>query len=156
MSTTSIFALSVLGALLICYIIAIVRTKRGHMAITVNLFDKILVLLAPILFFVVWCIGFDHSLTPLQIILLVVSVASLLGSLLFSIVENRVSFWNVLLSVLAKIFIFILTVLVILLLITILFLDVILSMIGSRDREEPVFVVKYDHFLDQWVGYRVQ
>lgn len=144
----------ILVVLLICYIIARVKSKRGDLVITVNIFDKILIIVSPILFFVAWCIGFDHELTPLQIILLVLSGLMLIGSILFSIFANIGNIFHIIISILAKIFIFIFTNFLLLLLVVIVVFSFMRAVTSHGDRE-GTYVVKYDHFLDQWVGYRI-
>lgn len=144
----------ILVILLICYIIARVKSKKGDLVITANIFDKILIIVSPILFFVAWCIGFDHELTPLQIILLVLSGLMLMGSILFSIFANIGNIFHIIISILAKIFIFIFTNFLLLLLVVIVVFS-FMRAVTSHGEREGTYVVKYDHFLDQWVGYRI-
>lgn len=144
----------ILVILLICYIVARVKSKKGDLVITANIFDKILIIVSPILFFVAWCIGFDHELTPLQIILLVLSGLMLMGSILFSIFANIGNIFHIIISILAKIFIFIFTNFLLLLLVVIVVFSFMRAVTSHGDRE-GTYVVKYDHFLDQWVGYRI-
>lgn len=93
MATIAFF--SVVGALAICYIVSIVRVKRGMMVITANTFDKVLILLAPVAFFVSWCIGLEKALGPQLIVLLVVSGMVLLESIAFAIHANQGQiFWG--------------------------------------------------------------
>ena len=144
----------ILAVLLICYIIARVKSKRGDLVITANIFDKILIILSPILFFVAWCIGFDHELIPLQIILLVLSGLMLMGSILFSIFANLGNIFHIIISILAKIFIFVFTNFLLLLLIVIVVFS-FMRAVTSHNDTDGTYVMKYDHFLDQWVGYRI-
>lgn len=149
-----IVLLIILILLLISYIIARIKLKQGTLVITANLLDKILIILSPILFFIAWCIGFDHKLSSLQIILLCLSGIMLMVSIVFSILANMGSLWNIILSVMAKLFIFVFTNILLLLLIVVLVFS-IMSTLMSHDDHEGTYIVKYDHFLDQWVGYRV-
>lgn len=144
----------ILVILLICYIIARVKAKKGDLVITANIFDKILIIVSPILFFIAWCIGFDHELTPLQIILIILSGLMLIGSILFSIFANIGNVFHIIISILAKIFIFIFTNFLLLLLVVIVVFSFMRAVTSHGDRE-GTYVVKYDHFLDQWVGYRI-
>ena len=149
-----IVLLIILILLLISYIIARIKLKQGTLVITANLLDKILIILSPVLFFVAWCIGFDHKLSSLQIILLCLSGIMLMMSIVFSILANLGSLWNIILSVMAKLFIFIVTNILLLLLIVVLVFSIMHTLM-SHDDHEGTYIVKYDHFLDQWVGYRV-
>lgn len=149
-----IVLLIILVLLLICYIIARVKLKQGALVITANMLDKILIILSPILFFIAWCIGFDHKLSSLQIILLCLSGIMLMVSIVFSILANMGSLWNIILSVMAKLFIFVFTNILLILLIVVLVFSIMRTLM-SHDDHEGTYIVKYNHFLDQWVGYRV-
>lgn len=149
-----IVLLIILVLLLICYIIARVKLKQGALVISANMLDKILIILSPILFFIAWCIGFDHKLSSLQIILLCLSGIMLMVSIVFSILANMGSLWNIILSVMAKLFIFVFTNILLILLIVVLIFSIMRTLM-SHDDHEGTYIVKYDHFLDQWVGYRV-
>ncbi len=147
-------SISTLVILLLSYIVARVRSKQGVLVMTANVYDKILILLSPILFFVVWCIGFEHDLSAIQIILLSISCLMLFGSFFFSISSNHGNWLNITISILSKLFIFVFTNILLLLLIVIIVFSFMRALSRHSDRE-GTYVVKYDHFLDQWVGYRI-
>lgn len=149
-----IVLLIILILLLISYIIARIKLKQGTLVITANLLDKILIILSLVLFFVAWCIGFDHELYGAQIVLLILSGIMLIVSIIFSVLANLGSLWNIILSVMAKLFIFVVTNILLLLLIVVLVFSIMHTLM-SHDDHEGTYIVKYDHFLDQWVGYRV-
>lgn len=149
-----ILSIAALVILLAAYITARVKSNGGDLVITANVFDKILILLSPTLFFIAWCIGFDKELSEAQIILLSLSGLMLQGSIVFSIIANKGNWLNIILSILAKLFIFVITVFLLLLMLTILLFSILLSIMGHSSHE-GTYIVKYDHFLDQWVGYRV-
>ena len=153
-SGSLIISITGLIILLAAYITARVKSKQGELVITANTFDKILILLSPVLFFIAWCIGFDHKLSEAQIVLLSLSGLMLQGSIVFSIIANKGNWLNITLSILAKLFIFVLTNFLLLLLLTLLIIYILFTISGHGSREET-YIVKYDHFLDQWVGYRV-
>lgn len=146
---------SILGVFAICYIVSRVRVKRGLMVITANAFDQVLILLSPIAFFVAWCIGFNKELTPFQIVLLVISGVALLGALAFAVNSNRGRIGNILLAVSSKLFIFIFTIIVLLLILSIIIISILLFFTRNREGEDATFIVKYDHLLDRWTGYRI-
>lgn len=147
-------SISAFVILLVSYVVAKVKSKDGELVITANAIDKILILAAPVLCFVAWCPGIDHELSAFQITLFSLSALMLQGSIIFSIAANKGNALNISLSVMAKMFIFVLTFLLLLLLIAILVITFMLSAM-SHSRYEGTYVMKYDHFLDQWVGYRV-
>ena len=149
-----IISITGLIILLAAYITARVKSKHGELVITANTFDKILILLSPVLFFIAWCFNFDNELSETQIVLLSLSGLMLQGSIIFSIIANKGNWLNITLSILAKLFIFVLTVFILFLTLTILIIDLFLT-ISSHSSREGTYIVKYDHFLDQWVGYRV-
>ena len=132
-------SISVLVVLLVSYVVAKVKSKDGELVITANTIDKILILTAPVLCFIAWCPGIDHELSAFQV---------------FSITANKGNILNISLSIMAKLFIFILTFFLLLLFVAILVISFMLSAM-SHSRYEETYVVKYDHFLDQWVGYRI-
>lgn len=152
--SSPIISIVSLVILLAAYITARVKSNGGDLIITANVFDKILILLSPVLFFIAWCIGIDHELTEAQITLLVLSGIMLQGSIVFSIIANKGNWLNIILSILAKLFIFVLTNILLLLFVVILVFSVMRTIMGHSSTE-GTYIVKYDHFLDQWVGYRV-
>jgi len=147
-------SISAFVVLLVSYVVAKVKSKDGELIITANAIDKILILTAPVLCFIAWCPGIDHELSAFQITLFSLSALMLQGSVIFSIAANKGNALNISLSVMAKLFIFVLTFLLLLLLIAILVITFMFSAM-SHSRYEGTYVMKYDHFLDQWVGYRV-
>ena len=149
-----IFSIVGLVILLAAYLTARVKSNGGDLVITANVFDKILILLSPTLFFIAWCIGFDKELSEAQIILLSLSGLMLQGSIIFSVIANKGNWLNITLSILAKLFIFVFTNFLLLLLLVILILSIMRTIMSHSDHE-GTYIVKYDHFLDQWVGYRV-
>lgn len=147
-------SISVLVVLLVSYVVAKVKSKDGELVITANTIDKILILTAPVLCFIAWCPGIDHELSAFQVTLFSLSGLMLQGSIIFSITANKGNILNISLSIMAKLFIFILTFFLLLLFVAILVITFMLSAM-SHSRYEETYVVKYDHFLDQWVGYRI-
>jgi hypothetical protein len=75
-----------------------------------------------------------------------------LGSLVFSIVANKESVWKIICSVLAKIFLAVLTVLGVLILLALLVYILIKLFMGRIDQEGVGFV-KYDSVLREYVCY---
>lgn len=151
-------SISAFVVLLVSYIVARVKSKDGELVITANAIDKILILAAPVLCFVALfiseCLGKDHELTTFQITLYTLSGLMLQGSIVFSIVANKGNALHIALSIMAKLFIFVLTIFLLFLLVVIFIITFMLSAM-SHSHHEETYVVKYDHFLDQWVGYRV-
>ena len=146
--------ISGLVVLLVSYIVARVKSKNGELVITANVIDKILILVSPVLCFIAWCPGIDHDLSTFQITLFTISGLMLQGSIIFSVVANKGNALNIALSIMAKLFIYVLTFFLLLLLVAILVITFMLSAM-SHSHHEETYVVKYDHFLDQWVGYRI-
>lgn len=155
-NTKLYIAIGVFVVLLVSYIVAKVRSKSEIFKLTANKYDKWLILLSPVLFFVVWCIdgGFESKLSNAQIILLSLSALALLASLYFSISSNT-GFFNITLSILAKVFIFVGTLLLLLLLIVLFFITLFRIITDHSDRETGTFVMEYDEYLNRWVGYRI-
>lgn len=150
-------SVAVFVSLLVCNIVARVRSKRNLMVVTVNWIDAVLMYLAPILFFVAWCIGFEHNITQTQLVIISLSGLALLASFGFSIWANLGSALNIGLSIFAKLFIFVLTFILLLLLIAILVFILFFSMLGDHDdnNDRGPYAIEYDEFLDRWVCYRI-
>lgn len=150
-------AIGVFVSLLVCYIVAKVRSKQGVSVLTANVYDKWLILISPVLFFMAWCIGFDHKLVQVQYILLVLSALSLLASLMFSFTAkgNVGNAFSIIVSILAKIFIFVLTFMLLILLIVLLLFTIIRTITGHENHNDGTFMMEYDEYLNRWVGYRI-
>lgn len=153
MSVTNLILLGC-GALilLVCYIIARIKSKRGSMVLTVNRWDMTLLLAGPVIFVLGWCLGSIQFFNTIRIILFSLAGLCLLGSIIFSIVANKESVWKVICSVLAKIFLAALTVLGVLILLAVLVYILIKLFMGRIDQEGVGFV-KYDSVLREYVCY---
>lgn len=153
MSVTNLILLGC-GALilLVCYIIARVKSKRGSMVLTVNRWDMTLLLAGPVIFVLGWCLGSIQFFNTIRIILFSLAGLCLLGSIIFSIVANKESVWKVLCSVLAKVFIAVLTVIGVVVLLAVLVFILVKLFMGRIDQEGVGFV-KYDSVLREYVCY---
>lgn len=150
-------AIGVFVSLLVCYIVAKVRSKRGISVLTANVYDKWLILLSPVLFFVAWCIGFDHKLVQAQYILLALSALALLASFVYSFTAkgNAGNAFSIIVSILAKLFIFVLTFMLLLLLIALFLFTIFRTITGQDNHNSGTFIMEYDEYLNRWVGYRI-
>ena len=131
--------------LMVCYIIALVQSKRGNMVLTMNRWDMSLLLVAPILFVLGWCAGSLLLLKTVQVVLFSFAGICLLGSLI----------WKVICTVLAKVFLAGLTVCGVLLLL-LAFMFILIRMFMGKVAQEDVKVVNYDKFLCQYVGLKLE
>lgn len=154
-STTLIIAGAAFLVLLVFYIIAKVKSNRGDLVLTANGWDMAMLLACPIAIFIAWCWGFDHPLNTAQTICLVIAGLCFVGTAIMSIVHNEGEFINILISVLAKLFIVWLTLMIILLLITIFILSVIMLFIKDHDDDDEYILLKYDRALHAYVGYKI-
>ena len=141
-------------ACLICYIIAIVKSRRGQMVLTANGWDKVLLLTTPVCLFIAWFWGFDNALNDIQLVLLIIAGAGFVGTTIFSITHNQENVTNILLSIVAKIFIVWLTLFLLILVVVVLIISVLISITNKKDEDEYI-LVKYDRVLDAYVGYKV-
>lgn len=93
---------------LICYIVAIVRTKNGQMYAFANWWDFILVIVTGIAITISAYFYLDNATDTAEFwISLIVAVSSLSGTLILSIKINSGNLMNIVLSIFAKIFVFI-------------------------------------------------
>jgi hypothetical protein len=154
-STYMIIWGSVILALLVFYIIALVKSKRGEMVFTANNWDMALLLGCPILFFVGWCGGLEPPYMTYQYIVWTLSGLCLVGTLIFAVVSNLGNLWHIICAILAKIFVVWLTLFAIFLLICALVISVLWTLFTRNDDDDgEVIVLKYDKFLRAYVGYR--
>ena len=154
-NTNLIIAGAVFLVLLIFYIIAKVKSKRYELVLTANGWDMAMLLACPVAIFVAWCWGFDHPLNTVQIVCLVIAGLCVIGTIIMSIVHNSGSFMGIVISVLAKLFIVWLTLMAIFLLIVALVVSVLITLMRSHNEDEEYILLKYDHALRAYVGYRV-
>ena len=151
-NTYTIIFLSVLVVSLVCYIIALVKSKRGEMVFTANGWDMALLLICPIIGIIGSFLNDQPPYTTAHYVLWGISIACFIGTVIFSIVYNMDSIWKILCSIMAKVFTIWLTGFVFLLLIG------IFIFILMRDRSPDygdTIVLQYDNFLKAYVGYRV-
>ncbi len=153
-NTTLIITGIVFLILLVFYIIAKVKSKKYELVLTANGWDMAMLLACPVAIFVAWCWGFDQALNTVQIVCLVIAGLCLMGTIIMSIVHNPGSFIDILISVLAKLFIVWLTFMVILILIVVLIVSILISIMRSHNDDEYI-LLKYDHALRAYVGYRI-
>lgn len=143
-----------LAITLTCYIIALVKSKRGEMVFTANNWDMALLLTCPVLLLVGWMMQENSSLDTVRYVLWAIAGACFVGTAIFSIVSNLGSIWKILCSILAKVFVVWLTMFLLMLMIAAAIVYAILFMVRDHDEEE-VIVLKYDRFLKAYVGYRI-
>lgn len=141
--------------LLVFYIIAKGKSKKYELVLTANGWDMAMLLACPVAIFVAWCWGFDHPLNTVQIVCLVIAGLCLIGTIIMSIVHNSSSLMDIVISVLAKLFIIWLTLMAIFLLIVALVVSVLITLMRSHNEDEEYILLKYDHALRAYVGYRV-
>ena len=154
MNTNFIIAGIVFLVLLVCYIVAKVRSKRDLMVLTANGWDMAMLLACPVAIFVAWCWGFDHPLNTVQTVCVVIAGLCFTGTVIMSIVHNTDSVVDIILSILAKAFIVYLTLVAIGLLITVLIISFFLTIMRNHNDDDDIIILKYDHFLQSYVGYR--
>lgn len=147
---------SVFAVLLICYIVALILSKRDEMVFTANGWDMGLLLACPILILVGSCAMENPSLDIFRYVVWGVAGACLIGTITFSIVTNKDSFWKKLCSIFAKIFAVWLTMFVIMLLLAILIFYIITFFARDRSEDDEFILLKYDRLLKNYVGYRVR
>ena len=141
---------------LVCYIIAQVKSKKGELVFTTNTWDMVLLMACPVLVLAGSFMQENPSLQTPMYVLWGIAGVCLIGTMIFSIVSNSGSFWKILCSILAKVFVVWLTMVVMLLMIAILILCIILTFARNRRDDDGEYVfVKYDHFLKAYVGYRI-
>lgn len=100
--------LVLLIALLIVYIIATVMSRGGVLVVWAGPLDKALVIVSAVLFFIAWAIGNGQELSSPQITLISISILLMIVSIVFSVMVNAGNILNIILSILSKLFVFVL------------------------------------------------
>jgi len=154
-NTTLIITGVALAILLVFYIIAKVKSKKGALVLTANGWDMAMLLICPVSICIASIWDFDHPLNTAQVVCLVIAGLCLVGTIIMSIVHNQGKLMNTVISILAKLFIIWLTIFVIFLLIAIFIFTVIISMVKGHDNDDEYILLKYDHALRAYVGYRI-
>lgn len=115
--------------LLVIYIISRIMEGHGPLIIWATPLDKAIVIIAAVLYFIAMCIADIRGSTTLQISLTTLSGLLMAISVILSIIANRWSILNIILSILSKLFVFVLVNFSILLLIVLLFIHLLLNMV---------------------------
>lgn len=146
---------SVLLVGLVCYIIALLKSKRGEMVFTTNGWDMALLLTCPVLVLVGSFMQENPSLDTARYVLWTIAGVCFVGTIVFSIISNKESVWKILCSIMAKVFVIWLTMFILMLLIVIFIVYVILFLIRDREEDGEYILLKYDKFLKAYVGYKI-
>ena len=154
-NTSLIISGAVLLVLLVFYIIAKVKSKRGELILTANGWDMAMLLTCPVAICIASCWDFNHPLNTAQIICLVIAGFCLIGTIIMSIVHNQGSIMPIVISILAKLFIVWLTLFVIFLLIVVLVVSVMITLMKGHNEDDGYILLKYDRALRAYVGYKV-
>ncbi|MBO4699371.1 zinc ribbon domain-containing protein [bacterium] len=145
----------ILGVLLVFYIIALVMShKNNSICISVNGWDKAMLLIAPTALFIANFWGWDEPVNTAQGVFLTISGVCLVGTIIMTLFYSNGHFGWIIISILAKIFIFWLTIFIIALLLALAVIFIMFSFIGDHSSDDEVIILKYDRFLDAYVGYR--
>ena len=155
-TTLYIIIAIVLSITLVCYIVALVKSKRDEMVFTTNGWDMALLLICPVLILIGSFMQENPSLEQTRYALWGIAGACFIGTIIFSIVSNSGSFWKILCSMLAKVFVVWLTMLIIMLLIAIFIFYVIAFFMRDRSEDDGEYILlKYNKFLKAYVGYKI-
>ena len=157
--------LIIFGAFLLvclaCYIIARVRAGRGQMVLTGNKWD-LAFLIGCSVFSLIFLIASDFVTTfsTVQYIIGGLAAECLIGTIIFSIVLNKGSVGNMLLSVGAKLFMIWFAIIIVILLVLAFLINLIVRMISGPKEEEGdkgsnYILRKYDSFWKKFVGHKV-
>ena len=77
-----------LAITLTCYIIALIKSKKGEMVFTANNWDMTLLLICPVLLLVGWMMQENPSLDTARYVLWSIAGVCFVGTAIFSIVSN--------------------------------------------------------------------
>lgn len=130
--------ITVLAILLVSFIAAVIGSRYGGVVFVANWIDWALVIGAAILYFISLLIGTEDNLSQPQVTLMVISGIMMIISLVLSVIYNLGNILNILISILAKIFLFVLTnfMLVVIVAIAFIYMMSIASSSNDRRRED--------------------
>ena len=94
-TTLYIIIAIVLSITLVCYIVALVKSKRNEMVLTTNGWDMALLLICPVLILIGSFMQENPSLEQTRYALWGIAGACFIGTIIFSIVSNSGSFWKI-------------------------------------------------------------
>ncbi len=145
---------------LVCYIVSRVRAGKELMVLTGNKWD-LAFLIGCSIFTLVFLIAsnFTKELSTVQYIIGGIAIECLIGTIIFSIVLNKGSIGNMLLSIGAKLFMIWFAILVVILLVIAFLINLIVRLIsgpeGEGDKGSNYILRKYDSFWKKFVGHKV-
>ena len=143
-----------IAACLVCYIIALVKSKRGLLVLTANGGDKALLIITAICLFVAALYGKMPYDSQFALVLYIIAGICFCWSLYFSIRLNFDNFGHILISCLAKIFIIWLLVMLLFILLIIIIVSIVFTIMNRNDNDGDYILLKYDRGLDAFIGYK--
>ena len=162
--TQIIILIIVLLISLLCYIVARVRMSKEKLVLTAGRLDVTFVMISPLFAIIGWM--FQQTLPSLEVVIWLfwtVAIICFALSIMYSIIENKESGWDIGWSIGAKVFIFITTIFIILVSIVALMIYMVYYLIkqlsksdeeAERDSKGKLALPQYRKFMNAYVGVK--
>lgn len=163
MSKTGIIVLIIVLLIsLVCYIVARIRMSKEKLVLTAGRLDVTFVMISPLFAIIGWM--FRQLLPSLEVVIWIfwtIAIICFALSIMYSIIENKDSGWDIAWSIGAKIFIFITTIFIILVSIVALMIYMVYYLIkqlaksdeeAERDSKGKLALPQYRKFMNAYVG----
>lgn len=150
---------AVLLVSLLCYIIARIRLSKEKLVLTSSSLDVTFVMVSPLLAIIGFLLDrLIPSFGTAALIVWVIAIICFALSIMFSIISNKESVWNMIWSVGAKVFIFITTIFIIIFSIIAILGYLIYYLVKEHSKDEEdgegkrVTLPQYRKFMNAYVG----
>ncbi len=95
----------------ICYVIAMVKARKGTMVVIANWYDFAL-LVSPLVLFIIAGIFAMFDKNTAALVFFIIGLLSFCGSMVYSIIANKGNFFNMIISIFAKVFVLLISIIV--------------------------------------------
>lgn len=143
----------VIGICFIGYIIAQILSIRGSLIITTGWLDKLLIIISAIAL-VINALASDAEAKDIANTALIIGLITMGISIIISILANIPNPLNIILSILAKFFLFFLTSLLVAIIIVYLIFSFFVSIMSSSSVDSGWHILEYDPWTNAYFGYR--
>ena len=164
--TGVIITIIVMLIALVCYIVARIRASKEKLVLTAGRLDVTFVMISPLFAIIGWLIS--KVLPSMEIVIWIfytIAIICFALSIMYSIIENKESPWDIGWSIGAKIFIFVTTVFIILFSIVAIMIYMVYYLIkqlsksdeeAERDSKGKLALPQYRKFMNAYVGAKTK
>lgn len=152
-NTKTTIGFVILGICFIGYIIAQILSIRGSLIITTGWLDKLLIIISAIALFIN-SLASDAEAKDIANTALIIGLITMGISIIISILANIPNPLYIILSILAKFFLFFLTSFIVAIIIVYLIFSFFVSIMSSSSVDSGWHILEYDPWTNAYFGYR--